>query len=194
MRRFSVSIPFCLLIAVLWLLDLGGAFLPTFLAIVIHELGHIAAIKACGGTIERLDIKIFGAKIHVPELSLMSYGKEITIAAAGPAAGLLAAGGAFAAACVLKTNAFDFFIGVNIAITAINLIPVYPLDGGRIVLSGLLSLFSVRAAYAVAYAVSIISVAAMFSLCIALAMKGMLNPTLALFAGYIAICSITRRL
>ena len=191
--RIRISIPFLLLICLLYVGDLQNVFVPTMIAVCIHELGHITAIMFCGGTIEEVDIKIFGARIFVPELAVMPYRSEIIIAAAGPAAGLLTAVCSAAAAKFFKIEISDYFIGINIVISAINMIPVYPLDGGRITLSTALLLFSLRCANIIYCIMASVSAASGIALCIALAMHGALNPTIVIFTTYVAVCAVTLR-
>jgi len=191
--KFRISLPFVLLICLMVVLDENYIFVTTFFAILIHELAHIAAVRICGGKIDGVDVRVFGIRINVPELKLLSYKKEIIIAAAGPVAGIIAAISGAAAASAFGLKNTEYFVGVNIVITAINLIPVFPLDGGRITLSLLLLLFPVRAAYVISYILSIFSIAALFSLCVFLAMHGILNPSLVIFSIYVAVCGIRLR-
>ena len=191
--KVSVSLPFFILLAVVYIFDRNAAFVPTFIAVFIHELSHIIAIKLCGGSIEKVDIRAFGIRIDVPELEYISYRHEIIIAAAGPAAGIITAVCATAAAKAFDVDFLHFFSGVNLVISAINLIPVYPLDGGRIILSIVLSFMSLRAAYFVSYLMTLLSVGLLSGLCIALAFYGLLNPSLLVFSAYIAVCGISFR-
>ncbi len=186
--KLKVSIPFLCLMAFLYVMDFRNVLLPTLAAIFAHELSHIAAIHFCGGTVDLIDIRAFGIRVNVPELRFMSYKREIIIAAAGPLAGIILASCAIATAKFLNIEGLDYFIGVNVVVTAINLIPVYPLDGGRIVLSALLMLFPVRFAYTVSYILAILSVSVLFALCAATATIGELNPSLVIFSIYIALC------
>lgn len=186
--KLKVSIPFFILMAVLYVMDFRNVLFPTLVAIFAHELSHIAAIHFCGGTVGLIDIRAFGIRVNVPELQFMSYKREIIIAAAGPLAGIIIASCAVATAKVLNIENLNYFIGVNLVITVINLIPVYPLDGGRIALSALLMLFPIRVAYTVSYILAILSVSVLFALCAATAAVGELNPSLVIFSIYIALC------
>ncbi len=186
--KLKISIPFFCLIAFLYVMDFRNVLFPTLVAIFAHELSHIVAIHFCGGTVDLIDICAFGVRVNVPELRFMSYKREIIIAAAGPLAGIIIASCAIATAKFLGIKSLDYFIGVNLVITVINLIPVYPLDGGRIALSALLMLFSMRFAYTVSYILAILSVSVLFALCAATAAVGELNPSLVIFSMYIAIC------
>ena len=188
--KIRISIPFCILISVMYVLDFGKVFLPTFIAVLLHEAAHILAVRLVGGEIDKIDIRAFGVSVNVPGMEYLSYSKEIIIAAAGPLAGILTASLAFATAKVFGIYSLGYFIGINIIITAINLIPVFPLDGGRIVLCFLLKIFSVRCAYVISYILALLAVGILCGICIALAHFGRLNPSLVLFSGYVALCGI----
>lgn len=120
MGRISVSLGFLsLLCLLLWLdWDLGLWFA---LGIFLHELGHLLAMVLCRVPVSGISVRLSGAVIaaHFP-----SYGKELVCALAGPAASLLTA--------VLTRQTSPQFGVVNGLLAAVNLLPLYPLDGGRI--------------------------------------------------------------
>lgn len=188
--KIRISIPFVILLASLYALDFGKVFAPTFFAVLIHESAHIIATRLCGGSVSSIDIRIFGIRAEVPELKFMSYKREIIIAAAGPLAGIVTAGCAAVTASFFNIMGFNYFIGINIVVSAINLIPVYPLDGGRIALSTALYLFSLKSAYLLCRILAFLAVSGLFLLCTVLALKGNLNPSLVIFSLYIAVCGI----
>ena len=191
--KMRISIPFVLLLASLYALDFGKVFTPTFFAVLIHESAHILATRLCGGTVSSIDIRIFGIRAEVPELRLMPYKREIIIAAAGPLAGIVTAGCAAVTANLFAVTGLNYFIGMNLVVSAINLIPVYPLDGGRIVLSTALSLFSLKFAYILCRTFAFLAISGLFLLCAVLGVEGTLNPSLMIFSLYIAVCGIRFR-
>ncbi len=188
--KIRISLPFCVLISVMYVLDFGKVFIPTFIAVSIHESAHILAIKLMGLKINRVDVRAFGVSVKVDGIEYIPYTKEIIIAAAGPLAGLVTAGVFLVAAKSFGLYSLSYFIGVNIVITAINLLPVFPLDGGRIVLCTLAKFMTHRAAYAISYILSILSAGALFGVCAYFASMGELNPSLVIFSSYVALCSI----
>ena len=130
--RIEVSPSFLLLLAGLFWLDEGTGLLPWgMLACLLHELGHTAAAAACGGHVWRLSLTVVGAELFISYDTPPSYGRDTLIALAGPAANL-AAGGLFLL--------FGRYLPgiLNLGIGAFNLLPIQPLDGGR-VLYGLLA-------------------------------------------------------
>lgn len=188
--KIKVSLPFCILISVMYVLDFGKVFLPTFIAVILHESAHILAIKLLRLKITKIDVRAFGMSVKVEGIEYIPYTKEIIIAAAGPLAGLVTASLTLVAAKCFGIYSLSYFMGVNIVITAINLLPVYPLDGGRIVLCTLAKFITHRAAYTISYIVSILSVGALFGVCAYFASMGELNPSLVIFSSYVALCGI----
>ena len=89
------------------------------LAAVVHELCHIYAVRVLGGQIYAMKIVAGGAEI---ELSPMDPWQEFLCAMAGPAGGLLLV---LFFPWLPCTGFFALFQSLY------NLMPLYPLDGGR---------------------------------------------------------------
>ena len=130
--RVDVSPSFLLLLAGLFWLDEGVGLLPWgLLACLFHELGHVLMAAACGGQVRRLSLTAVGAELYLVYESPPSYGRDMLIALAGPAVNLVS-GAIFLVCDLLLPGVLSFGIG------AFNLLPIQPLDGGR-VLYGLLA-------------------------------------------------------
>lgn len=107
----------------------GGAALTAFVtAALAHELGHLAAIAASGAVVRKIRLTLFGPVIEYG--GVLSRRQEAGIAAAGPVAGL-----AFAASCLFSASAYFMYAGeIALLASLFNLLPVYPMDGGRLAL------------------------------------------------------------
>ena len=110
----------CILMAALLLLLPLDWLIAALLAAAVHELGHLAVIHAYGSRPEFLSAGGFGAQIHTGPLDNRA---EFFCAAAGPAASL----------CLLSLCRFFPKLALCGAVQGMfNLIPVHPMDGGRI--------------------------------------------------------------
>lgn len=112
--------------------------LGLFASVVIHELAHSLAARRYGIPIRGITLFIFGG---VAEMSAESPHPraEFWVAAAGPAMSFAIAGlGAGAAALgrnlgapVPVSGVIGYLALINVSLAVFNLIPAFPLDGGR---------------------------------------------------------------
>ena len=94
-------------------------FAAAIIAALLHELGHYCAVRLTGGTIHRLKVGLSGA---VMETSGLSGKSELICLLAGPLAGLLP---------LLAIRIFPTLALCGVIQSLYNLLPVYPLDGGK---------------------------------------------------------------
>ena len=113
---------FCVFAIMLAALDRNGAVLPIVCAMALHELAHAAAMLACGGRIRRLTLRF--ADLYL-EAAGLGYRQEFFAALAGPLANL-ACGAAFRVR-------WPAFAAYSLILGLYNLLPVWPLDGGRMI-------------------------------------------------------------
>ncbi len=127
---FACSLTF-LAAGVFLLTSARGSWLLLFwLAAVLHELGHLAALQILGGQAEKLCFRLSGAEIRYRG-SRISYGGEVLLALAGPGMNLLWAVGLAAIARWHPGELLHRFIGCHLVLAVFNLLPALPLDGGR---------------------------------------------------------------
>lgn len=125
--KVEVSPGFLFLLGALFWLDEGVGLLPWGLtACAVHELGHIAAAAALGGRIEGLSLTVVGAELRIGYEVPLTYGRDSLVALAGPATNLLWGGLALALH-------WELAAALTLAVGAFNLLPIMPLDGGRVV-------------------------------------------------------------
>lgn len=123
------------------LMGLAGA-LGLFASVVVHELCHSLVARRYGLTMEGITLFIFGGVAEMTE-EPPNPKTEFLMALAGPVASLVIGVVAVAAAFLGSASAWwpaGFitlrWIGfINILLAVFNLIPGYPLDGGRILRS-----------------------------------------------------------
>ena len=105
----------------LWLcLDPGGLCPLFFAAAAVHELGHLLCLRLCRVPVLRLRLSAAGAEL---ETGPMPPRRALLCAAAGPGANLLA--GAALLRCAPRFSLLCWMLA------GFNLLPVWPLDGGR---------------------------------------------------------------
>ena len=117
MIRFQPS-TFFLMAALILLLPLDWLLAAVFAA-AVHEFGHLAAIKLLDGQPVSISLGFLGAKIHTGPLTNKA---EFLCAAAGPCASL---------ALLFLSRLFPKLALCGMVQGMFNLIPLYPLDGGR---------------------------------------------------------------
>ena len=103
--------------------------------LVIHECGHLRCMKHYGMKTRGIYlIPMFGAAA-VAEDNFPSRRAEATIALAGPLTGAVLAAGTGLAYFATRDGAFAAAAAWTALINLFNLLPVVPLDGGRVVKS-----------------------------------------------------------
>lgn len=134
MTRIRITYPFMVLAAIFVVADSQNKLIMTLMAMLIHETGHIVGMISKNIPFETITIGITGANIVYGSNKLTSYTDDIFIAAMGSCFNFLAVliGIAVENVCGYDMN---YLIGVNILLGIFNIIPVIPLDGGRIILS-----------------------------------------------------------
>lgn len=141
-------------------------------AVVVHELGHLAALRLLGLRIRAFRSEAQGFCIDY-EGETTRLG-NIVAALAGPAAGLVLAFALSALAAYTVSSFCALTAGVSLLLSLFNLLPVCRLDGGRIAWLLLPALFGEAAGDRAARALSAVTAAVLFALglCVLLAGHG----------------------
>ena len=173
----------------LWALALGwylGApsLLSAFLlAAAAHELGHIALCGALGIPIRQLRLSLLGAELRLEGADRQGWRGELLVAAAGPAVNLLLA---TAAAGIGRGQEFlCLFAGASVVLGVFNLLPVLPLDGGRVLAALCCAWAPADRAAAAAEWISMGTVALLLALGVTLFVRG--NGSLLLLAVFLLV-------
>lgn len=126
-----------------WLVGVFGTLL-FFASIVIHELSHAMVGNALGQPVKRISLFIFGGMAHLGH-EPTNANAELKIAAVGPLTSFVLGGIFFSIPALLGlrraypmwSSVFDYLGFINIALGLFNLLPGFPLDGGRILRAAL---------------------------------------------------------
>ncbi len=112
-----------------------------FVAILVHELGHALTAIAFGARDQRIVLYGFGGLTIGPSGGLKRWQRILELLA-GPGAGFLLFGALYGLDFALGhptersyfvANAFRFIALICVVWGVMNLLPVYPLDGGQVV-------------------------------------------------------------
>ncbi len=119
----------------------GLASLLLTVSILIHEFGHAWMARRLRLSIERIHLFLFGGMAELKHRPITAR-QEALVALAGPSASLLLGLLGYAAYHLLVDRhpypaLLAHFIGqMNLMLALFNLIPIFPLDGGRAVRAG----------------------------------------------------------
>jgi Zn-dependent protease len=122
-----------------------------FASLIVHEIGHALAARRQGIEVRRIDLFLFGGLTQMNR-DAATPGEEFKVAVAGPLATLgvifvcvavdlsIVGGHRLTHAIVLDSNiritpvllSLSWLLPMNVLLLIFNLIPAFPLDGGRI--------------------------------------------------------------
>jgi Zn-dependent protease/CBS domain-containing protein len=118
------------------------AALSFFICIILHEMGHALVARSSGMPVRGITLFLFGG---VAELGgePPSASKEFFMAIAGPVVSLVLAGifwlvssfGATAGWPDTAVVVLSYLANINLTVLIFNMIPAFPLDGGRVLRS-----------------------------------------------------------
>ncbi len=130
-----------------WVISIAAAMtgqffelLTLFSIVIMHELGHVFAALAVGWRVQSIELLPFGGVAKVDEWGTTKAKDEMIVALAGPFVNgmMILVGMLLFWLGVWEQEWTHFFIEANAWIACFNLLPIWPLDGGKI-LQALLS-------------------------------------------------------
>ncbi|QLH76491.1 CBS domain-containing protein [Halosimplex rubrum] len=117
------------------------AALGLFVGVVLHELGHSLVAMRYGFPISSITLWIFGGIAQLDEMP-EDWRQEFTIAIAGPVVSIALGVVSYAAFLAVPTGdslalaaagfVFGYLALMNVVLAAFNLLPGFPMDGGRV--------------------------------------------------------------
>jgi Zn-dependent protease/CBS domain-containing protein len=119
-----------------WVLGAAAA-LGLFAGILLHEFGHSLVAMRFGYRIESITLWLFGGVARFTEMP-EDWRQELAIAIAGPVVSVLVGVGAYGAFLAVPPDrpAVRFVLGylalTNVALAVFNMLPGFPMDGGRV--------------------------------------------------------------
>ena len=176
-------------IILIWLIFADSLIIALnyFLVILLHELGHYFMAKHRGYKLSKFSLSPYG-------VSLSYYGEtleerdEIYIAFAGPFVNILSAVLVTALWWLFPSTYFLTynFVEISLIIALSNLLPAYPLDGGRIFVSMTSNLINRKKAIKITFFVNFLLSILCFLLFIVFCFINF-NPTFLLFGVFLVL-------
>jgi Zn-dependent protease/predicted transcriptional regulator len=110
-----------------------------FISLLVHEMSHSLVARKRGTSVERITLFLFGGMSQIEKEPESPY-SEFVMAIAGPAASFVVAAifGAiwfFTRNIALVREPVGYLAIINIVLGVFNILPGYPLDGGRMLRS-----------------------------------------------------------
>jgi Zn-dependent protease len=99
-------------------------FLSIFVAVLVHELAHTAVAKKFNHYVEHVYLDFLNGAAAI-DTTYSPYNQTILIVAAGPLSNLVLW-------FIGSYLGLDIFAQVNMFLFIFNILPIYPMDGGRI--------------------------------------------------------------
>ena len=126
--------------AIRWVLGLAAA-IGLFVGVVLHELGHSLVAIRYGYPISSITLWLFGGIAQLDEMP-EDWRHELLIALAGPVVSVALGGLSYVAFLTLPGSGsvalasakfvFGYLALLNVALAAFNMLPGFPMDGGRV--------------------------------------------------------------
>ena len=160
-RRVTISLALTLAAAfIYYIVDIETA-IAIALPVAVHELSHIIALRLFG-----LKVKSVRAELTGLCIDYCGFAEPLAHAAAafaGPAGGFIYA---YAASLIARETGcawMELSAGISLLLSVFNLLPVLPLDGGRILLGLMTMLFGAQAGERVTYRISFVITAVLLT-------------------------------
>lgn len=101
-----------------------------FASVILHELGHVFTAKKLKIEVYEIELMPYGGVARMEELSKFGGAAEAIVSSAGPAASLVLA----LVSSLFReiSEVFDSVFRYNLIMCGFNLLPIIPLDGGKI--------------------------------------------------------------
>ncbi|MGK0467541.1 M50 family metallopeptidase [Clostridium sp.] len=128
-RISKLFIPYIILLIIL---GFKGEIIIAFLLVIIHEFTHYTTARILGFSGFDIEILPIGAVLKMKQLDEASPKEDLIISLSGPVLNLLLAIIFYGLFIKFNIKLFHLIYSSNLAIGIFNLIPAFPLDGGRV--------------------------------------------------------------
>lgn len=137
--RIIISFTFFALIIILISLNKTEFLYSTIIFAILHEIGHLLALKYFKISIEEFKVSLFGGNIKILNNNKIQYYQNAIISFCGPLVNLFFFVLFYLLNIFLKNKFINEIYVINLVLAAFNLLPFYNFDGGKILASILMN-------------------------------------------------------
>ena len=137
--RIIISFTFFALIIILISLNKTEFLYSTIIFAILHEIGHLLALKHFKISIEEFKVSLFGGNIKILNNNKIQYYQNAIISFCGPLVNLFFFVLFYLLNIFLKNKFINEIYVINLVLAAFNLLPFYNFDGGKILTSILMN-------------------------------------------------------
>lgn len=180
---------------ILFLLIIGfkGKLTIAFITVFFHELSHYFTARTLGFSGFDIEILPIGALLNLKDLDEASPKEDFIISVSGPIFNLIMAIIFYFLYTYFKQDILYQFLVSNFALGCFNLIPAFPLDGGRVLRDILSRYYIYKIANLKTVKCSIIVGIILMFYCFYLFFRGIFNMNIGLIAIFIIMSSIKEK-
>lgn len=131
-RGIPVQLSLWFLLLFFWMSPL--ITISVFISILLHEIGHAYTAQNRGYSVTGIEIGLFIGQANM-NIDSIRERDMIPIVAAGPLVNLMLISLSVLALSIFPCQFFNSMLIVNFFLFIFNIIPIFPLDGGRILRS-----------------------------------------------------------
>lgn len=170
--------------------DKSGLAVPTFLAFILHEIGHLFAMWLFD--CPPRSVRLIPASVQITESITHSYRSDIVIAVMGPAVNFVLFAVFYINYLVFHNQWVLTFSLLNLIIGLFNSLPVAGLDGGTVLFS-LIAKKNYRRAQITLMIVTLTAAASALAAAVTLTVRGKANASLYIVALYLFLGVMAKR-
>ena len=171
--------------------DRTGLILPTFFAVLMHELGHLFAMWLLECNPKK--IKLIPASIQITAPITKQYKNDIIIAACGPLVNFVLFFSLYFNYIAFKNELVLYYSLLNLLIGIFNSLPVCGLDGGTVLKSVIAERKGPDKAAVILKIITLIIAALVIVAAITLIFRHKLNLSLFIIAIYLFIMTLANK-
>ena len=189
--KICISYWFVVIITIMLFSDRSGLVLPTICFALLHEAGHLIAMKILN--CKPGEIVLSPGKIEIKNNAFCGLAGEALILLSGPLINLIFSSVFYIIFCIFGSDIPLIWSAVSLVMAVYNMLPITGLDGGRILYLLLNLLFGIKTAEVVVKTVSFLT--AILILCYGIYSLHTQNDNLSLliFGCYLLILYVVKR-